>query len=148
MKKKLMIVIPVLLILAGAGYTFTKPKVIVKTKVQGTIYLLPESFLLNLTDNRYAKFSVALLLPPGQSDGASAAAAAGSDSNSDGTTLGTLPEEALIRDIITNVVTDQTANTMISPSGRAHIKQLILKSILQETDVKVTAVLFPDLAVQ
>ena len=43
-------------------------------KVKGTIYVLPQTFLLNLTDGRYAKLAVALQLAPGQSDGASAEA--------------------------------------------------------------------------
>ncbi len=143
-----MIAVPVLLLLLGVGYTMAKPKPVVKMKVKGQIYLLPESFLLNLNDGRYAKFSVALVLAPGQSDGAAAAASASSDSSSDGTTLGTLPEEALIRDLIANIVTGESSDALISPAGREKTKQQILKAISQQTDVKVTGVLFPDLAVQ
>ena len=72
--KKIMIALalPVLLL---AGYTMTKPKPVDKKKIKGTIYVMPQTFLLNLSDGRYAKVSVALQLAPGQSDGASADAA-------------------------------------------------------------------------
>lgn len=148
MRKKLLIPLVILFVLAGGAYTFAKPKPVVKPpKVNGSVYLLPQSFLCNLADGQYAKFSVALVLAPGQSDGASATAAAGA-SNSAGDVLGTLPEEAVIRDIITNVITDQTSSTLINDTGRNKVKQEILQEIAQKTDVKVTSVLIPDVAIQ
>ncbi len=148
MKKKLLIPLVVLFVLGGGAYTFAKPKPVVKPpKIAGTVYLLPQSFLCNLADGQYAKLNVALVLAPGQSDGASATAAA-DNSNSAGDVLGTLPEEAVIRDIITNIVTNQTSTTLINEGGRLHIKQEILQAIDSQTDVKVTSVLFPDLAIQ
>ena len=71
-KKIFLIALPILLF---AGYTMTKPKPVVKEKIKGTIYVMPQTFLLNLNDGRYAKLTVALELAPGQSDGASATAA-------------------------------------------------------------------------
>ncbi len=68
-KKKLLIPLVLLLVL-GVGYTMTKPKKTVKQKIPGTIYLMPQPFLLNLAEGHYAKISVALELAPGQSDGA------------------------------------------------------------------------------
>ena len=50
-----------------------KPPKPPKLKITGTIYVMPQSFLLNLSEGHYAKLSVALDLAPGQSDGASAA---------------------------------------------------------------------------
>ena len=148
MKKKLLIPLVLLFVLGGGAYTFAKPKPVVKPpKVAGSVYLLPQSFLCNLADGQYAKFSVALVLAPGQSDGATAEGAA-SSSNSAGDVLGTLPEEAVIRDIITDVITNQTSNTLISDTGRTKIKQQILQEIGQKTDVKVTSVLIPDVAIQ
>ena len=149
MRKKIIIGLVVLLVLGGAGYTYAKPKPVVKPpKVNGTVYLLPQSFLCNLADGQYAKFSIALVLAPGQSDGATAATAGETQTNSAGDVLGTLPEEAVIRDIVTNVVTNQQSSTLIDSSGRAHVKQEILQEIRNDTDVKVSAVLIPDLAVQ
>jgi flagellar FliL protein len=147
MKKKLMIAIPLLLVLAGAGYKMTAPKPkVAPPKVAGEIYLLPGGFLLNMSDGRYAKFSIALELAPGQSDGASATAAAGDSSAA--TTIGTLPEEALIRDLIVNTVTGQPSAALVNAASRARIAKTILNAITTQTDVKVTQVLFPDLAVQ
>jgi len=148
MKKKLLIPLVILFVLGGGAYTFAKPKPVVKPpKVNGTVYLLPQSFLCNLADGQYAKFSVALVLAPGQSDGATADAAAGA-SNSAGDVLGTLPEEAVIRDIITDVITNETSSTLINDSSRTKVKQEILQEITQKTDVKVTSVLIPDVAIQ
>jgi flagellar basal body-associated protein FliL len=139
-KVMLALALPVLLF---AGYTMTKPKPVVKEKIKGTLYVMPKDFLLNLSDGRYVKLTVGLQLAPGQSDGASATASSSTES-----TTGTLPEEALVREIVTNVVTDSNGEALISASGRRTIKNQILQAVLRQTDVKVEAVLFPDLTVQ
>jgi len=139
--KKLLAVVP---LLAFAAYTMTKPKPVNKDKIKGIVYVMPQTFLLNLADGRYAKLSVALELAPGQSDGASAEGG----SSSSGETAGTLPEEPVVREIVTNAVTDQNGESLVSTSGRRAVKEQILKEIKQQTDVKVDAVLFPDLTVQ
>jgi flagellar basal body-associated protein FliL len=142
-KKKLLIPLVLLLVL-GVGYTMSKPKKTVKQKIPGTIYVMPQPFLLNLAEGHYAKISVALELAPGQSDGASAAG--GSSSSGEG--AGTLPEEPAVREIVTNTVTGQSGGTLTSSQGRSSIKHHILTSIQHQTDVKVEAVLFPELTVQ
>lgn len=142
-KKKLLAIPLVLLLVGGVGYTMTKPKKVIKMKVQGTIYVMPQSFLLNLQEGHYAKLSVALDLAPGQSDGASA------DSSGGGAeAAGTLPEEALVREIVTNAVTGQSGNALVNAQSRNSIKHHILDAIRHETDVKVESVLFPELTVQ
>jgi flagellar FliL protein len=139
----LAVALPVLLL---AAYTMTKPKKAApKMKVAGTIYQMPQSFLLNLSDGRYAKVSVALELAPGQSDGATAGA---STSSSGESSPGTLPEEPLVREIVTDSVTNQTGEALISASGRAKVRRAILLAIKKDTDIKVEQVLFPDLTVQ
>jgi flagellar basal body-associated protein FliL len=143
LKNKKILLVAIVPILLFGGYTMTKAKPVVKEKVKGTIYVMPQSFLLNLSDGRYAKISVALQLAPGQSDGASATAASGSESGP-----GTLPEEAIVREIITNAVTGQSGETLISSHGREAIKRQILHTIQQRTDVKLEEVLFPDFTVQ
>ncbi len=140
-KKKLLIPLVLLLVL-GVGYTMTKPKKTVKQKIPGTIYLMPQPFLLNLAEGHYAKISVALELAPGQSDGASAAGSSSSEG------AGTLPEEPAVREIVTNTVTGQNGSMLTSSQGRSSIKHHILASIDRQTDVKVEAVLFPELTVQ
>jgi len=143
--KKIMLAValPVLLL---AAYTMTKPKTPApKMKIQGTIYQMPQSFLLNLSDGRYAKVTVALELAPGQSSGAAAGAAASSGGESG---PGTLPEEAIVREIITDSITNQSGETLISAPGRLKVRHQILAAIKKQTDVKVEQVLFPDLTVQ
>ncbi len=141
--KKILAVVPILLLV---GYTMTKPKPKVpKTKIQGTIYVMPKEFLLNLKDGRYAKVAVALDLAPGQSDGATAASGA---SGSGESAAGTLPEEPVVREIITNTITNQSGETLVSESGRKAIEKKITEAIKKQTDVKVETVLFPDLTVQ
>jgi flagellar FliL protein len=122
----------------------TQPKPVNKDKIKGTIYVLPAPFLLNLSEGRFAKLTVGLELAPGQSDGASATASASSGENA----VGTLPEEPLVREIVTNAVTNQNGETLVSNAGRAAIKRQILAAIDKQTDVKVEAVLIPDLTVQ
>ncbi|MGO9489506.1 MAG: flagellar basal body-associated FliL family protein [Solirubrobacteraceae bacterium] len=140
-KVMLALALPVLLL---AGYTMTKPKTVTKQKINGTIYVMPGSFLLNLSDGRYAKLSVALELAPGQSDGASA----DTGSTSSESSIGTLPEEAVIREIVTNLVTNMSGETLISDRGRAQLKHQILAAIRAQTDIKVESVLIPDFTVQ
>jgi flagellar FliL protein len=141
--KKILIalIVPVVLF---AGYSMTSAKPPVKEKIKGTIYVMPQPFLLNLSDGRYAKLSVALELAPGQSDGA----AAGAGSSGSESTAGTLPEEPIVREIVTNAVTGQNGEALIGAQGRNAIKHQILHEIQQQTDVKVEAVLIPDFTVQ
>lgn len=145
MNKKL--IIGLVLVLAIGGYVaksmLLKPKVVIP-KVNGTVYVLPHPFTLNMADGRYATLTTALLLAPGQSDGSSATGAApASDA-----VVGTLPEEAVIRDIITNTITSQPGSALTSSSGREKLKAAILHEIRTSTDDKVNGVLFTDVAVQ
>ncbi len=144
-KKKLVILL--VAAVAGGGYaakTFLMPKpAAAKPKIAGTIYVLPKGFTLNLADGRYATMTVALILAPGQTDGVGAAGV-----TTDPAGIGPLPEEPAIRAIITNLVTNQTSQTLLSASGRASLQQQILSQIKSTTDIKVTGVLFTDLAVQ
>jgi flagellar protein FliL len=144
MKKKILIV--ALIVLLGGAYVAKgklMPAKVVKPKIAGEIYILPHQFTLNLTDGHYATLTAALELAPGQSDGASA-----DNTPAAGAVVGTLPEEAVIRAIITNDVTNQTSNVLISQSGRTGLEQQILSQIKSETDVKVDQVFFTDVAVQ
>jgi flagellar FliL protein len=146
MKKKIIIVLVV--VLAGGGFVaksmFLKPAV-AKEKIEGTIYILPKQFTANLKDGRYATLT-ALVLAPGQSTGAAAGGEGGGAAPPEG--FGTLPEEAAVRDIITNLLTNQSSKTLTGDSGREHLKSQILTAIRSGTDVKVHEILFTDLAVQ
>ena len=141
--RKLLVAI-VLIVALALGYLATMhSKKALHEKVTGTIYVMPQSFLLNLDEGHYAKLSVALDLAPQQSDGAGAEAPpTGAES------AGTLPEEALVREIVVNAVTGQSGDTLVSAAGRKTIRRRILTAIEHETDLKVQSVLFPELTVQ
>jgi flagellar FliL protein len=144
MKKKIMIILPVLLL--GGGYVAKAklmPAKVVKPKLAGEIYILPKQFMCNLQDGHYATLTVALELAPGQSDGATAEGGTAS-----GATVGTLPEEAVIRAIITNLITNDTSSQLVTDSGRTSLETQILSKIKTTTDVKVNQVFFTDVAVQ
>jgi flagellar basal body-associated protein FliL len=140
MKSKLKIVVPVVLVLAGGAYKFVLAKPTAATaKIKGTVYVLPKEFVVNLADNRLAKVDVALVLKE-------APAAAAEATPPDG--YGELPEEAAVRDIVTNTITGESAHELISRAGRERTKKQILRAILASTDVKATGVLLTDVAVQ
>jgi flagellar basal body-associated protein FliL len=142
--KKLMLAVALPILILGVGYKMTQPKPVNKDKIKGTIYVLPAPFLLNLQDGRFAKLTVGLVLAPGQSDGASATASSSSGEDA----VGTLPEEPLVREIVTNSITNQNGETLVSEKGRKLLKHQIQQAIEKQTDVKVEAVLIPDLTVQ
>jgi flagellar basal body-associated protein FliL len=145
MKKKILIILPIVLL--GGGYIAKAklmPAKVVKPKLAGEIYILPKQFTLNLQDGHYATLTVALELAAGQSDGATAESAGASS----GATVGTLPEEAVIRSIITNLITNLTSKDLVTGTGRTDLEKQILSQIETTTDVKVDQVFFTDVAVQ
>jgi flagellar basal body-associated protein FliL len=144
-KSKLKFVIPlVVLLVLGGGYKFVlaKPKE-VKHKVEGVVYVLPKEFLINLADGRYAKLSVALVLPH---DALPAAGGHGAATPPEG--YGALEQEAIVRATITDVITDHNADDLTSKKKRKHLRHKILKKIEHHSDVHPHEVLFTDLAVQ
>jgi flagellar basal body-associated protein FliL len=146
-KSKLKFIIPILLLVLGGAYKFVlaKPAAAAKPKVAGEVYVLPKDFLVNLSDGKFAKLGVALVFDEGYT-AAPAGGAEGGATPPDG--YGALPQEAVVRDIITDVVTDKSANDLTSRKGRDEIKALILKRLNSQTDVKVHDVLLTDVAVQ
>jgi flagellar basal body-associated protein FliL len=148
MKKKLMIVLPVLLVVLGGAYKFVlaKPKEAeAKPKVDGSVYILEKEFLVNLHNGRFAKLTVALVLAH---DDTSTAAAGGPGATTPPEGYGAMSQEAVIRAIVTDDLTDVTAADVIDREGREHLQEKILKDILKKSDVKAEEVLFPDVTVQ
>jgi flagellar FliL protein len=146
MKKKLMIALPVLLIVLGGAYKFVlaKPAAEAKPKVDGEVYVLPRDFLINLSDGRFVKLNVALVLE----HGALAPAGGAAEASTPPEGYGALPQEAVIRDIVNNSLMDVSGAKIIKRAGRLQLKRRILKTILKKTDVKAKEVLFTDVAVQ
>jgi flagellar FliL protein len=145
LKKKLKFILPlVVLLLLGGVYkvVLAKPPKKVKDKVDGQVYVLPKEFLINLADGHFAKLDVALVLAPGQVP----ATAGASTPPPEG--FGPLAQEAVVRDVITDTVTDSTSKDLVMRKGRLALKAKVLKSLRARTDVKVNDVLFTDVAVQ
>jgi flagellar basal body-associated protein FliL len=147
MNKKIIIIAVAALVLAGGAYktVLAKPKEKApEPKVHGTVYVLPKEFLVNLADGRYAKLQVALVVE--------AAAAAGGHGGHGAPAppegYGSEPQEAIVRDLITDELTNASDHELIQREGREKIKKKILKSIKEHTDVHVEEVLFPDVTVQ
>ena len=148
MMSKLKILLPVLLLVGGGAYKFVLAKPKVKEpvpKVHGEVYVLPKDFLVNLSDGKFAKLGVGLVFDHGftaVAAGGHEAAAAPPEG------YGSLTQEPVVRDIITDVVTDESAADLTSRKGREDIKTKILKRLKAQTDVKVHEVLLTDVAVQ
>ena len=88
------------------------------------------------TGEHYGKVSIALLLTAG----APAASADG--------TAATLPEDAVVRAIVTNDLTGLPSSDLIDRPKRNAIEKKILTDLQKKTDVKVSQVLFTDVVVQ
>jgi flagellar basal body-associated protein FliL len=147
MKSKLKFIVPILLLVVGGAYKFVlaKPSAAApKPKVDGQVYVLPKEFLINLSGGRFAKLSVGLVLDHAQSVVAEGGHAAAKPPEG----FGTLPQEAVIRDIVTDRLTDDSADSLVTETGREKLKKQLLRSIKKKTDVKVEEVLFTDVAVQ
>ncbi len=148
MKRK-KILIPLLVVLVAglaAKFVLAKPAPEPHHKIDGTVYVLPREFLVNLSDGRYAKINVALVLDRSQ---ATAAAGGGHEAAAEPPEgFGTLEQEAAVRDVVTDVLTGQRGDELIDRRGREQVKDELLRGIRARTDVRVNEVLLPDVAVQ
>jgi flagellar FliL protein len=144
-KGKLKIVVPLALLLVLGGFykvVLAKPAPKHEAKVDGQVYVLGKEFMVNLADNHFAKLNVALVLAEGQlPEGAEGAATPPEG-------FGALAQEAVVRDVITDTVTDASSKQLVSRDGRHKLKVKVLKRLRDQTDVKVNDVLFTDVAVQ
>jgi flagellar FliL protein len=108
--------------------------------------VLPKEFLVNLAQGRFAKLGVGLVLDI--KDESIALAAKNKEAPKAPEGFGPLPQEAVIRDIITDTLTDREASSLTEREGRERLKKKIIKVIRKRTDVEVDDVLFTDVAVQ
>ncbi len=142
-RKKLILIAVGVLVVAGLAYKMVQaPKSESKQKVEGTVYVMPKEFLLNLAGGRYAKVTVALVLAPGQSTGGGEGAAAPPEG------FGTLEQEPLVRQIVTDNLTGVPAGALTSRKERHHLQARIRKEVDRTTDVRVKGIVFTDLVVQ
>ena len=148
--KNIKIIIPVLLLVVGGVYKFVlAPKTPEpKPKIAGSVYVMPKDFLINLRAGKFAKLNAALVLKEGYLEEAIKAAGGGHEAAAPPDGYGTLPQEAAIRAIITDALTDMPAARLQSEKSRANIQKAVLKRVLKETDVEAEDVMFTDLAIQ
>ncbi len=143
MKGKLRVVLPIAaLALAFGVYKLVLAKPAESSaKVHGQVYVLPKEFVLNMEGGRYAKLTVGLVLAEGEAieGGHGAAPPEG---------FGPLPQEALVREIVTDELTGSSADDLTSAKGRDAHKKRILREIERQTDVGAESVVFTDVAVQ
>ena len=148
MKGKLKFIMPLvaLLVLGGAYKTVLAkpPEKKPEPKVHGEIYILPKEFLVNLDEDRYAKLTVALVLKHGEP----VAAPEGGHGAEPPEGWGTLPQEAVIRGLVTDTLTGAKASKLVEPEGRDKLKEKLLVKFKKYSDVHVEDVLFTDVAVQ
>jgi flagellar basal body-associated protein FliL len=145
---KLKIVLPVLLVLLGGVYKFVlaKPAPAPKPKIAGEVYILQKDFLINLKGGRFAKLNAALVLKEGY---VAAPAAGGHEAAAAPPAgYGVMPQEAVIRSIITDTLTDMSATRLQREKSRLKVQGAILKRINRQTDVEAEDVLFTDVAIQ
>lgn len=137
-KKKLLALPIVILLVAGVGYKmFLAPKPVPpKKKIEGHVLPLDKEFVVNLADGHYGKLSVAIVV-----DESSIPADHGSGPI-------VLPQNAVIRAIVTDELTGIDQAELVEREPRAELAETILKRIEKETDEKVHEVLFTDIAVQ
>ena len=148
-KKKLLLAIPVALIAALGAYKMVladeapKPK----SKIHGDVYVLGKDFLVNLSDGQYAKLGVAIVVDRGAAapaEGGGHGAAAPKPPEG----YGSLPQEAAVRDIVTDTLTDAEEADLTGREGREALKKKIQKRVKGGTDVPIQDVLFTDVSVQ
>jgi flagellar basal body-associated protein FliL len=148
MKRK-KILIPLLVVLVAgvaAKFVLAKPAPEAHRKIDGAVYVLPKEFLVNLSDGRYAKVNVALVLDRSQATAPAGGGEGGGAPPPEG--FGTLEQEAAVRDVVTDVLTGRSGDELIDRRGREQVKAEILRQIRARTDVRTDAVLLPDVAVQ
>jgi flagellar basal body-associated protein FliL len=148
MKKKIPIIAVVALVLVGGLYKTVLAKPGPKAKkpnVEGAVYILQKEFLVNLADNRYAKISAALLVKEGDT---SVVAAGGEEGAAPPEGYGAMPQEAVVRAIVTDTLTGRPASDLEDAGRRDKLRKSIIERIRKQTDVKAEEILFPDLTVQ
>ena len=148
-RKKAMIVAVIAVVGAFGGYKFGFAKEAEKkpAKIHGDVYVLGKDFLVNLADGHYAKLGVAIVVDHG------AAAPAGGGGHGAAPPkppegYGPLPQEAAVRDIVTDTLTDVGEDALTEREGRERLKDRILKRVKHGTDVPIHEVLFTDVSVQ
>ena len=149
-RKKLVIALSIALVAVVGGYKFgfaeeAEPK---PSKIHGEVYVLGKDFLVNLADGHYAKLGVAIVVEHGAAAPAEKAGGHGVAAPKPPEGYGPLPQEAAVRDIVTDTLTDVAEGELTDREGREKLKARILRRVKHGTDVPIHEVLFTDVSVQ
>ena len=147
MRRRLKIIVPLALLLVLGGFykvVLASPAKEGKSKVHGHVYVLPKQFLVNLSDGHFAKLDVALLVS--EEEHKKIEGGHGGATPPEG--FGPMEQEAVVRDVITDELTDSSRGELVHRKARRKLKKKVLKALHEETDVEITEVLFTDVAVQ
>jgi flagellar FliL protein len=146
--KNIKIIIPVLLLVLGGVYKFVlAPKPVVpKAKIAGEVYIMQKDFLINLKSGRFAKLNAALVLKEGYLE--EEVKKLGKEAPTPPAGYGLLPQEAAVRAIITDALTDIPSSRLQHEKSRLKVQKAVLKRIQKDTDVEAEDVMFTDLAIQ
>jgi flagellar basal body-associated protein FliL len=139
--KKILIGVLVPLIALGVAYKMflsPKPKPVVK-KVDGSLVSVGDPFTVNLAGGHYGRITVALVVDPIALPATAAADAAAAVQ---------LPQNDVIRSIITDALTGVDSARLINRGARHELLAGLIKDLKKSTDEPVKEVLITDLAVQ
>jgi flagellar basal body-associated protein FliL len=143
-KRRLKVVVPLAAVAALGMYKFVLAKPVApEHKVDGIVYVLPREFVVNLEAGRFAKLSVGLVLDHGAS-----VAPEGEAEGKPPEGYGPMPQEALVRAIVTDTLTGLDSGALTNRERRAGVKRRLLSRISRLTDVPAHDVVFTDFAVQ
>ena len=147
MKKIVIIAVPVLLVIAAAGFLFLRPgppppDEAALAREPGPIYTMAEPFVVNLADRgarHFAKVGVALQVS--KLSAGRVPAAHGSDPVK-------IEEDPLVRDIVIAALQERTATALSTRRGRDAVKRTIVAQVNKRTELKIIEVYFTEFAVQ
>lgn len=147
-RKKLVIGLAIALVALGGGYRFgfakeAEPK---DAKIEGDVYVLGKDFLVNLADGHYAKLGIAIVVDHGAAMPTHTGHGAAAPKPPEG--YGPMSQEAAVRDIVTDTLTDIEQSDLTGRRGRDILKARIMRRVKQGTDVPIQEVLFTDVSVQ
>lgn len=146
MKKKLIIAVPVLLIVAFMGYKMFGPKPPEpKHKIEGHLVKMDPEFMINLQGGSFAKMTVALELQEDDPLAVELAAAGGHGGGAAETPPH--PQNEALRAIITDEFTGQKPDVLLDSASRSEHLEEVKKRIKSQTDAKVKEVMLTDITV-
>lgn len=150
MSRKLVLIVVAVLVLAGGGAYLAADQLRAEDepdhKIDGQPYVLPKDFLVNLDDGRYAKVTVGLLLRPEAFESAGGEARGREARPPEG--YGPLPQEAVVRSIVTDTLTGRNGRQLATADGRERLKRILLARIRRASDVPALDVYFTDVVIQ